>query len=76
MNRLEEFLSGLRKVRGMSSGAAIIIAIVVLVLAWSLVKRLIGVAFTLLHWAIGIAVLVVVVLLVVLAIKYLAKKIE
>ena len=74
MNALRNSVGGARGPRGMSNGAAIVIAIVVLVLAWSLVRRLIGVAFVLLHWAIEVAVLVVVVLLVALAIKYLAKK--
>ena len=76
MNVLKTLLCGPRQARGMSNMAAIILAIVVLAMAGFLIKRLIGVAFVLLHWAITIGVLVAMILLVVLGLKYLAKKME
>jgi hypothetical protein len=76
MSVLRNFFGGPRRARGMSNMAAITVSIVVLVLAWSLIRRLIGFAFVLLHWAIEVAVLVAVILLVALAIKYLARKME
>ena len=74
MNMLKAFLSGSRRPGGMSNTAAIVGGTVVLFLAWFLVKRLIWGAFVLLHWAFEIAVLIMMILLVAWAIKYLAKK--
>ncbi|MGD0094625.1 MAG: hypothetical protein ABSE73_32345 [Planctomycetota bacterium] len=76
MNGLKSLLRGSRVPRGMSNTASIVIALVVMVVGWSLIRSLLGMAFVLLRWAIEIGVLIVVVLLIAWVIKSLAKKME
>lgn len=75
MKRILSSLAGTRAPRGLSQVATIIVAALLVLVFWGLFKAIIGTLVGLLAWAIQIAIMILVFLILVYAIKAMTKKV-
>jgi hypothetical protein len=76
MKMLRRLFDGRRVPRGLSQTATLVIAIVIILVAWPIVRMVIGTVVSLLHLAIELGVLIIAVLAIMWVIKFLSKKSE
>lgn len=76
MRALRHMLCGARAPRGLSAIATLLIAVLVIIVAWSLIRPLIFAVVTMLRLAVEIGVLIVAVLLIAWLVKVLSKKVQ